>query len=282
MIYFEPDKKYFRDDNFQRAQEIVSMFRNVRNGAQYDFSYDRPRRKIRKNFSPKERDAILSRVSVVGVERAAEEFGTTRKIIMSWIKNIDESIHTNVQDEVKAPVIEEPKPVPETPEPVEEIKEVEEVKEEIKESNTGVLSNIGVLKKSKDFTPEEREIIVARTEIIGATRAAREFHTTRWVIMNWCDNVAKSKVTNHNVDKKTVLERANEVGMRQAAREFGVERHKIARWRSAIIKQRNLAKAIKESVKEKPSKLEIENCTGNGSGCRFRHRFGFVNDLAHV
>ncbi|MBR1486260.1 MAG: hypothetical protein IJ597_03290 [Synergistaceae bacterium] len=46
-------------------------------------------------------------------------------------------------------------------------------------------------KVDKDFTPEERTKILARVSEVGATRAADEFGTRRWVIMQWLDNLEK-------------------------------------------------------------------------------------------
>lgn len=46
-------------------------------------------------------------------------------------------------------------------------------------------------KRDKDFTPEERSKILARVSEVGATRAADEFGTRRWVIMQWLDNLEK-------------------------------------------------------------------------------------------
>lgn len=46
-------------------------------------------------------------------------------------------------------------------------------------------------KRGNDFTPEERSKILARVSEVGATRAADEFGTRRWVIMQWLDNLEK-------------------------------------------------------------------------------------------
>ena len=52
-------------------------------------------------------------------------------------------------------------------------------------------------KRDKDFTPEERSQILARVSEVGATRAADEFGTRRWVIMQWLDNLEKFGVIDH-------------------------------------------------------------------------------------
>jgi len=52
-------------------------------------------------------------------------------------------------------------------------------------------------KRDKDFTPEERSKILARVSEVGATRAADEFGTRRWVIMQWLDNLEKFGSIDH-------------------------------------------------------------------------------------
>ena len=90
------NKKYDREDNFHQVQSMVSMFpletqQNWRDRPHYMSKYHRCR-KPRTNFSDEERISIMHRVSIVGAERAAEEAGTTTKVIMSWLKEIDENI----------------------------------------------------------------------------------------------------------------------------------------------------------------------------------------------
>ncbi len=92
------NKKYDREDNFHQVQSIVSMFpletQQDRRDRPHDKPYDKYHRyrKPRTNFSDEERTSIMHRVSIVGAERAAEEAGTTTKVIMSWLKRIDEDI----------------------------------------------------------------------------------------------------------------------------------------------------------------------------------------------
>ena len=97
MSKFEPKKKYFREDNWKQTRSIVSMFPQDTQPEQWDRSYDkydryRRYRKPRTDFSDQEKAGIMHRVSIVGAERAAEEAGTTTKIVMSWINEIDENI----------------------------------------------------------------------------------------------------------------------------------------------------------------------------------------------
>ena len=41
------------------------------------------------------------------------------------------------------------------------------------------------VKQSKDFSQEEKDIIIARAKAIGISKAAKQFNTTRWVIRRW-------------------------------------------------------------------------------------------------
>ena len=90
------NKKYDREDNFHQVQSMVSMFPLETQQNWRDRPHDRSKyhryRKPRTNFSDEERISIMHRVSIVGAERAAEEAGTTTKVIMSWLKEIDENI----------------------------------------------------------------------------------------------------------------------------------------------------------------------------------------------
>ena len=91
MTEFEPTKKNFNDNNWQRAQEIVAI---MPSGSMQQPSFNQGhyhgrRRYIRRDFTPAEKAAILSRVSLVGVERAAREAGTLSKIVMGWFKDME-------------------------------------------------------------------------------------------------------------------------------------------------------------------------------------------------
>ena len=97
MSKFEPKKKYFREDNWKQTRSIVSMFPQDIQPEQWDRSYDkydryRRYRKPRTDFSDEEKAGIMHRVSIVGAESAAEEAGTTKEVIMSWINEIDANI----------------------------------------------------------------------------------------------------------------------------------------------------------------------------------------------
>ena len=102
MSKFGPKKRYFKEDNWKQTQSIVSMFpqdiQSRQRAGQWDGSRDRQYdryhryRKPRTDFSDEEKARIMRRVSLVGAERAAEEVGTSKKIIMSLLNEIDENI----------------------------------------------------------------------------------------------------------------------------------------------------------------------------------------------
>ncbi len=66
-----------------------------------------------------------------------------------------------------------------------------------------------VTKKTKDFTLEERERILQRVEEVGMSQAAREFNTTRWVIMNWRDKTKNNKIETENSEAPSELDIEN-------------------------------------------------------------------------
>ena len=102
MSKFGPKKRYFKEDNWKQTQSIVSMFpqdiQSRQRAGQWDGSRDRQYdryhryRKPRTDFSDEEKARIMRRVSLVGAERAAEEVGTSKKVIMSLLNEIDENI----------------------------------------------------------------------------------------------------------------------------------------------------------------------------------------------
>ena len=244
MEDFEPSRTTYKDDNYQRAQEIVSMLpmAAIQQREQKPVYHYSKRPPFRSNFNPTERAAILNRVSVVGVEKAAQEAGTSSKIIMRWLRGIDESMshkptakaklniakahhqQTLIKPEVKQPDVVEPPKIK-----VEEVKNSEPVKE-LKPENTENKPN----RYSEDFTEEEKNAVIERAKKVGYTKAAREFNTTRWVILNWIDSSVKKRKTFTTEEIEKIVARSYEVGMRQAARETGATRQRIKNWRNEI------------------------------------------------
>ena len=84
-------KKSLIDDNYQRAQDIVSLPRN--SGVKL------VHRPFRRDFSPDEREKILRRVSQVGVRRAADEYGASINVVKEWLRGIDRVVEEPVREQ---------------------------------------------------------------------------------------------------------------------------------------------------------------------------------------
>ena len=113
--------------------------------------------KKRKFFSPKEKTRILNRVKTVGVAQAAQEAGTWPDLVRQWLDDWDRLVTENENDLIQE-----------------------------KEDDT--------MKKTKDFTPEERDAIVARAKEIGAVEAAKEVGTSYQVIAGWMKRQKKTEI----------------------------------------------------------------------------------------
>ena len=82
------------EDNRLRAQEIVSPYPVYRPADSYsnnNANQHYPRRYFRRerDFTPEERAKVLARVREVGVTKAADEFNTTKGVVMRWLDNQD-------------------------------------------------------------------------------------------------------------------------------------------------------------------------------------------------
>ena len=141
-------KKSLIDDNYQRAQDIVSLPSNsgVKPG----------HRLFRRDFTPEEREKILRRVSQVGVKRAADEYGASINVVKEWLKGIDMAMEETTQ----------PKTKPAKDKPAKEAKVIK-------------------TPAKKVFTPEERAAIVKRADEIGLHEAAAEYKVSWQAINAW-------------------------------------------------------------------------------------------------
>ena len=131
-------------DTRKRAEEILLA-------SAYSSSTRPPdshRWKKKKFFSPEEKTKILNRVKTVGVTQAAQEAGTWPDLVRRWLDDLDKIV-TEIENDL--------------------IQEKEEDN----------------MKKTNDFTPEEREAIVARAREIGAVKAAQEAGTNHYVVAGW-------------------------------------------------------------------------------------------------
>ena len=178
-------KKSLIDDNYQRAQDIVSLPSNsgVKPG----------HRLFRRDFTPEEREKILRRVSQVGVKRAADEYGASINVVKEWLKGIDMAMEETTQPKTK---MTKDKPA----------KEAKGIK------------TLATAKKV--FTPEERAAIVKRADEIGLHEAASEYKVSWQAINAWRhsrttvqETQAVSEITVKETSKNLELE--NQLLMRK-------------------------------------------------------------------
>ena len=213
-------------DGLYRAQEIVSPY-PVEKGRYEKKFLQSPRRfyKRDQDFTPEQRAQILARVSEVGATRAADEFGTRRRIIMQWLDNLEkfgsidnpkdknkkyknkkrgfekqnfahkkfyphkESIEREKKTEIKRIEAE----VPDFHDFKFNFDDILVQKAEPLETQKKIPVK---LKTSDDFTLEERSEIIKLSDEIGIKNAALKVHTKIDVIKYWRKlrkNAAKSK-----------------------------------------------------------------------------------------
>ena len=201
---------------------------------------DSHRWKKKKFFSPEEKTKILNRVKTVGVTQAAQEAGTWPDLVRRWLDDLDKIVTENENDLIQ----------------------------EKEEDN---------MKKTKDFTPEEREAIVARAKEIGAVEAAKEAGTNHHVIAGWMKNQKKQTAIISQRDgipekaavipgqnglpakrdnprdytpeeRKMIVAKADEVGNPPVKAAYGFNNNYVIHdWRRSLIRQAK--RAEKETAK---------------------------------
>lgn len=228
--------KKFVEDNYQRAQDIVSLPRSVNYG----------RKSFRRDFSPEEREAILRRVSQVGIKRAADEYGASINVVKEWLKGFERAMEEPVEKTAK------------------------------KQKQNRV---------AKDFSEKEKAQIVARAQETSLNQAARDFNTTRWVVKTLlmrasakngkpARELAKptkareveevkevkavkeaktSKTSKRRVftleERAAIIKRADEIGLREAAEENNIAWQAIISWKySKPVKKSKSPTEIKAPV----------------------------------
>lgn len=175
-------------DNKRRAQEIVSPdFVASSQNSVKRLPFKRAVMKKHKDFTPEERAKILARVKKIGVTEAAREAGTTKGVIMNWLENMERTMESVPQESL-----------PET-RTLTQLAQAETQNTSISSEAKNTTTEEGnqnmnaktqnaentQLKKSEDFTPEEKARILARAQKIGTIKAAEEAGTTMWVVRAW-------------------------------------------------------------------------------------------------
>lgn len=132
-----------------------------------------------KDFTPAERAAILARAEKVDLSRVAKEFGTTWQAVAAMQRAAKQSASSpKASSSSRAsrtrtrslPGRRRAKVIPPLDPIIEALPQTDQVR------------------KSKDFTPEQRNAVLALANQIGVAKAARRANTTKWVIINWKKN----------------------------------------------------------------------------------------------
>ena len=221
-----PSKSFINDIDYQRTQGIVAMFPTVA-GTKWKTNREirdtREYKRRLQDLSAEERVKIFGLVRRIGIEGASKQLGIKRYVIEDLIRGNqrqqahedwklrrafisgqnkaeqqehDQEHAQNTQierlEQPKQPTqSEQSEAVRKTAVSINEPKKNEAVvTEPVVTEQTEVNSQT---KKSIDFTLEERDRILKRVAEVGMSQAAREFNTTRWVIMNWRDKLKKKQ-----------------------------------------------------------------------------------------
>ena len=211
-----PNRKYFRDDNRRRAQEIVSPDNNSLIGRFLQPKHSKDKRA--EDFTREEKSAILARVRSVGIAQTAFEAGIKKRIIVKWFEEIDRfeqkktskfkpynsnvikqktkqtpeaenasvtSVPTEKQEQNIEIEVNKPQVIEETEKTVEEIEEI------VKESKENTEQEI-VLQKEPDSGPEfeTKEEIKPQKTIKKKTKM---IHISPVEVEN---NILKNKIAN--------------------------------------------------------------------------------------
>ena len=167
--------------------------------------------KSAKDFTPEEAERLLARVREIGLGKAAEEAGVTNAVVIALRRKA-----------IIKSVLEEKARAASTPIPLQAGGEVAE--------------QVHSLKRSRDFSIDEKAKIVARAKIVGAAQAAKEAGITTSMIYNWTFYFK----TQDSQDKQ---ETQQEV--------FGSERqHKSATPHQEQPKPKTIKEEVKPAVKE--------------------------------
>ncbi len=162
-------------DNRRRATEILigAPVENVHHETAYRDTRDASH------------EEVLARVRIVGVERTAKEYGIKPKVIRRWLKKEGLNNKSMSKDTMKKTTQEENVSIPQVTATVPQ----EGTRHADTQKNPANMKQPAPqtqpLKKSQDFSPEERKAIVARAKEIGTQKAAEEAGTTRFVVMSW-------------------------------------------------------------------------------------------------
>lgn len=222
----DPSKKYYRDDNYQRAQIITSMF-------PLDYQPEQPKQPEdleRRNIERRQYDMWARRsgrdVRELRDRADLRKLRASRDNYCNYYKSRASLPSRNII------------------------------------SNRPVLPIRTIRTIRTDFTEKEKAEILSRVIFVGIDRAAAEAGTSKEVVMRWLQLIDESisainsewdkldeagGIAGYEIDYERVIKRRNhykkpieqivailtraeEVGTRQAARELMSTRHEIFRW----------------------------------------------------
>ena len=125
------------------------------------------------DFSPEERKAIVARAKEIGTQKAAEEAGTTRFVVMSWERN-DPDYKKFVGRT----------PAEDTPTETDPTKT-----DPVKSISTEVIPGSNGLPSRKehvqDYSIEDRLLLIAKAEEVGNGPVSRAYGLSSYTIPNW-------------------------------------------------------------------------------------------------
>ena len=135
------------------------------------------------DFSPEERKAIVARAKEIGTQKAAEEAGTTRFVVMSWESNDPDYKKFAGMTPAEATPAEgtstEAAPTETTPVKASPAKSI----------STEVIPGSGGLPPKKehvsDYSIEDRLLLIAKAEEVGNGPVSRAYGLSSYNIPNW-------------------------------------------------------------------------------------------------
>ena len=236
-------------DNRRRATEILI-------GAPVGNAYHETAYREKREAS---RDEILSRVRIVGVFKAAQEYRIRPKVIRRWMEKEGLNNNSMSKDTMKKKATPEEHVVAsqQATVPQEDTQQEDTQKNPAPQNTTPQNTTQRTTKKSKDFSPEERETILERAKKIGTRKAAAEAGTTRYVVMNWQSHdpnykkaaestpmpkeiipgtdglpPRRERIRDYSAEeKKLIVAKADEVGNGPVVRAYGLHSYTPRDWR---------------------------------------------------
>ena len=189
------------------------------------------------DFSPEERKAIVARAKEIGTQKAAEEAGTTRFVVMSWESNDPDYKKFAGMTPAEATPAEgtstEAAPTETTPVKADPVKSI----------STEIIPGSDGLPPRKehvqDYSIEDRLLLIAKAEEVGNGPVSRAYGLSSYTIPNWKRPLTegrgqiaapkksapkKSAAKKQAVEKQAEVRQAEEKSGKQAAEKKPAEK----------------------------------------------------------